>query len=78
LRKQDHPAAWALLLLAAGGFAPQLSSQIFYGLIGLSLFSFYTLKSDLPVSSIWVVAPTQVGSLSDFRNASSNDFETVV
>jgi hypothetical protein len=78
LRKQDHPAAWALLLLAAGGFAPQLSSQIFYGLIGLSLFSIYTLKSDLPVSSIWVVAPTQVGSLSDFRNASSNDFETVV
>lgn len=78
LRKQNHPAAWALLLLAAGGYAPQLSSQVFYGLIGLSLFSFYSLKSDLPVSSVREVAPSQVSSLSDFRNASGNDFETVV
>ena len=29
---------WGILLLAAGGYAPQLSTQIFLGLIALSLF----------------------------------------
>jgi hypothetical protein len=76
LRKRGRLAAWALLLLAAGGYAPQLSSQVFYGLIGLSLISLYSLKSNLPVSSAREVASSQVGSLSDFRNASGNDFET--
>ncbi len=47
LRRLKHPVAWALLLLAAGGYAPQLSSQAFFGLIGLSLFA---------------MGPSQVGS----------------
>jgi hypothetical protein len=46
LRRQNHPAAWALLLLAAGGYAPQLSSQAFFGLIGLSLFIKNLSQSD--------------------------------
>jgi hypothetical protein len=33
LIRQANSAGWALLLLAAGGFAPQLSSHAFYGLI---------------------------------------------
>ena len=78
LRRQDCPAAWAMLLLAAGGYAPQLSSQVFYGLIGLSLISLYSLKSDLIVSSVREVVSSQVGSLRDFLNSSDNDIETVV
>jgi hypothetical protein len=38
LRRGDL-AAWALLLLAAGGYAPQLSSQVFLTLIALWLLS---------------------------------------
>jgi hypothetical protein len=34
LRRND-PAGWAILLLAAGGYAPQLSTHVFLGLIGL-------------------------------------------
>ncbi len=52
LRRQDQPAAWALLLLAAGGYAPQLSSQVFYGLIGLSLISIFSSKRELSISSV--------------------------
>jgi hypothetical protein len=33
LIRQENGAGWALLLLVAGGFAPQLSSHAFYGLI---------------------------------------------
>jgi hypothetical protein len=51
LWRQGSPAGWALLLLAAGSYAPQLSSQVFYGLIGLSLISPRSLKSDLLLSS---------------------------
>ena len=43
--KQGSTAGVALLLLAAGGHAPQLSSQAFFGLVGLSL-----LSSRLPLS----------------------------
>ncbi len=32
-------AGWAILLLAAGGYAPQLSAQAFLGLIGLRLLA---------------------------------------
>lgn len=70
LRRQSHPAAWAMLLLAAGGYAPQLSSQVFYGLIGLSLLSLYSLKSDLRVSSVREVISSRAAHLRDFRNAS--------
>jgi hypothetical protein len=35
--RRDSPVGWAILLLAAGGYTPQLSTQIFLGLIGLSL-----------------------------------------
>jgi hypothetical protein len=35
--RSGEPVGWALLLLAAGGYAPQLSSQAFFGLIGLIL-----------------------------------------
>jgi hypothetical protein len=37
LRRAD-PVAALILLLFSGGFAPQLSSQAFYGLVGLGLF----------------------------------------
>jgi hypothetical protein len=37
--RQEGWQAKTLLLLAAGGFAPQLSTHAFYGLIGLLLFS---------------------------------------
>lgn len=35
--RRDEPAGWAILLLAAGGYAPQLSTQVFAGLIALWL-----------------------------------------
>ncbi len=36
----EKPAlTWAVLLLAAGGYAPQLSTQAFWGLIGLGLLA---------------------------------------
>jgi len=38
-RSSGDPTGWALLLLACAGYAPQLSSQIFLGLIALSLMS---------------------------------------
>jgi len=38
LRRGD-PAGWAILLLAAGGYAPQLSTQIFLGLVALWLLA---------------------------------------
>jgi hypothetical protein len=50
-----------LLLLAAGGFAPQLSSQVFYGLIGLSFISSNFLQSELPISSEREVVLSQAG-----------------
>lgn len=37
--RRDHPAGWAILLLAAGGYAPQLSTHAFLGLIALWLLS---------------------------------------
>ncbi len=36
-RKSSDPIRVSILLLAAGGFAPQLSTQVFFGLIGLGL-----------------------------------------
>ena len=36
-RGQGTPVGLALLLLAAGGYAPQLSTQVFFGLIGLAM-----------------------------------------
>jgi len=33
--KEGRPAAWAILLFASAGFAPQLSTQLFLGLIAL-------------------------------------------
>jgi len=65
-------------LLAAGGYAPQLSSQVFYGLIGLSLFSSCLSKSDLPISSVREVISSQAGYFSYLRNAPGNDIETVI
>ncbi|MBI3360275.1 MAG: hypothetical protein HY023_04110 [Chloroflexi bacterium] len=38
LRRGDS-VAWAILLLAAGGYAPQLSTQVFVGLVGLWLLT---------------------------------------
>jgi len=38
LRRRE-PAGWVLLLLAAGGYAPQLSYQAFLGLVGLWLLA---------------------------------------
>jgi hypothetical protein len=35
--RQGHPAGWAILLLAAGGYAPQLSAQVFFGLAAIYL-----------------------------------------
>lgn len=37
-RRGDTKLGLGIMLLAAGGYAPQLSSQIFFGLIGLWLF----------------------------------------
>ena len=37
--KQGNTAGVALLLLAAGGHAPQLSTQLFFGLVGLGLLA---------------------------------------
>jgi len=45
--KQGSTAGVALLLLAAGGHAPQLSTQLFFGLVGLSLLSARLHLSDL-------------------------------
>lgn len=39
LSKKRLSAAWALLLLAAGGYAPQLSTQAFLGLVALWLLA---------------------------------------
>ena len=38
LRRGD-PAGWAILLLVAGGYAPQLSAQLFLSLIALWLLA---------------------------------------
>jgi len=35
--RSGEPTGWALLLLATGGYAPQLSSGAFFGLVGLIL-----------------------------------------
>jgi hypothetical protein len=78
LWRQGSPSAWALLLLAAGGYAPQLSSQVFFGLIGLSLVSSHFLPRDLPVSPIREEILPPAGDFGKFRNASGNDIETVV
>ncbi|HEY4722682.1 MAG TPA: hypothetical protein VII92_12590, partial [Anaerolineae bacterium] len=48
-------AGWAVLLLAAGGYAPQLSTQAFLGLIALWLISQQAVE---PESSI-VAQPVQ-------------------
>jgi hypothetical protein len=61
LWRQGSPSAWGLLLLAAGGYAPQLSSQVFYGLIGLSFISSNFLQSELPISSEREVVLSQAG-----------------
>lgn len=37
--RRKEPAGWAILLLAAGGYAPQLSTQAFLGLIALWLLA---------------------------------------
>jgi hypothetical protein len=37
--RQDGQAAWAILLLAAGGYAPQLSLQVFLSIIALWLLA---------------------------------------
>lgn len=37
--RRNKPAGWAILLLAAGGYAPQLSTQAFLGLIALWLLA---------------------------------------
>lgn len=39
LRNGRRSVAWALLLLAAAGYAPQLSSQFWFGVIGMWLLS---------------------------------------
>lgn len=39
LRSGQRSVAWALLLLATAGYAPQLSSQFWFGVIGLWLLS---------------------------------------
>jgi hypothetical protein len=50
-RRDGNPVWLALLLLAAGGYAPQLSSQVFFGLIGLSLLSTrYSPKAAMQLS----------------------------
>jgi len=36
--KRGDPAGWAILLLAAGGYAPQLSTHAFLGIVALWLF----------------------------------------
>ncbi len=38
-RRSAAPVVWAILLLAAGGYAPQLSTQVFLGLIALWLLA---------------------------------------
>ncbi len=37
--RRNEPAGWAILLLAAGGYTPQLSTQAFLGLIALWLLA---------------------------------------
>jgi hypothetical protein len=37
--RRNEPAGWAILLLAAGGYAPQLSAQVFLDLIALWLLT---------------------------------------
>ncbi len=37
--QRGDPAGWALLLLAAGGYAPQLNIQAFFGIVALWLLS---------------------------------------
>ncbi len=46
--RHHQAAGWGLLLLAAGGFAPQMSTQAFLGMIGLWLL----VNSHLPASVI--------------------------
>jgi hypothetical protein len=52
--QRDRLAACAILLLAAGGYAPQLSTQAFFGVIGLALLAtpwmqiFSALPSSMP------------------------------
>ncbi|HET7376664.1 MAG TPA: hypothetical protein VFK30_08150, partial [Anaerolineae bacterium] len=42
--RRRQTAGWAVLLLTAGGFAPQLSTQVFLGLIGLWLLTVQALE----------------------------------
>jgi hypothetical protein len=37
--QRQHPAGWGILLLMAGGYAPQFSVQLFFSLIGLWLLA---------------------------------------
>lgn len=46
--RRGDPAGMALVLLAAGGYAPQLSAQLFMGLIGVWLLARLALSPETP------------------------------
>jgi hypothetical protein len=62
--RQGQPAGWVILLLAAGGYAPQLSSQVFLGLVALYLLGLNAHRpAEKPLSDA-NIQPAYEGSLS--------------
>lgn len=63
--RRNHPAGWAILLLAAGGYAPQLSTQALLGLIALWLLGNETIRLHLTAMP-WPERDTQPPQASRF------------
>lgn len=61
--RRDRLVASAILLLAAGGYAPQLSNQMFFGVIGLALLAtpWMEIFSALPSSTPRIVTSRTPG-----------------
>jgi hypothetical protein len=64
VRRRD-PAGWAFLLLAASGYAPQLSTQLLTGLVALWLLTWSVREGarvDVPVTNAPVMKPSQLAT----------------
>ncbi len=55
--RRGEVAGWALLLLAAGGYAPQLSTQVFAALIALWLLASFPVEAEFNIRSVkWITS----------------------
>ncbi|MBI3244685.1 MAG: hypothetical protein HYZ49_20595 [Chloroflexi bacterium] len=55
--RQGNPTGWAMLLLIAGGYTPQLSAQVFLGLIALWSFAVSDPQPAFPLRQLRLPIP---------------------